>query len=188
VDRSKGEWRRVLIGVRRQLTAEQVAEAGAGLVEVASRADVIRHARCVAAYVSMPPEPDTAPLLGWLKHHGVRVLLPVLRDDNDLGWGEAGSGLVTARYGLTQPAADLGIGEIRAAEAVLAPALAVDRNGTRLGRGGGSYDRALARADAPIIATIYDAELVDELPYDDHDHPVDFALTPRRLVAIERSS
>jgi 5-formyltetrahydrofolate cyclo-ligase len=60
------------------------------------------------------------------------------------------------------------------------PALAVSRSGVRLGRGGGSYDRALARVPPgmPIIAMIYDDELVDELPHDDWDVPVTGAVTP----------
>jgi 5-formyltetrahydrofolate cyclo-ligase len=182
LDRSKAEWRRTLIGVRRGLTPEQVSDAASGLVETGKEA--LRTARCVATYASMPPEPGTAPLIEWLTGNGARVLLPVLRDDNDLGWGEAAGKQTPGRFGLTQLATDLGIDEIRKADVVLVPALAVDRHGTRLGRGGGSYDRALTRVDAPIIAVVYDTELVDELPRDRHDRDVDFALTPRRMVSL----
>lgn len=172
----------MLIGVRRELTPEQLSDAASGLVATAKNA--LRTARCVAAYNSIPPEPGTGPLIDWLTGTGARVLLPVLRDDNDLGWGEAAGNQTTGRFGLTQPAEDLGVDEIRKADVVLVPALAVDRHGTRLGRGGGSYDRALTRVDVPIIALIYDTELVDELPSREHDQGVAFALTPTRMVSL----
>ena len=60
------------------------------------------------------------------------------------------------------------------ADLVLVPALAVDRGGVRLGRGGGSYDRALARVgpQVPTIALLYDGELLDKVPADGHDQRV----------------
>ncbi len=64
--------------------------------------------------------------------------------------------------------------------------LAVDESGVRLGRGGGSYDRALAHLppETPVVAVVYDTEVVPELPSDPHDHRVGFALTPTRLVPL----
>ena len=63
---------------------------------------------------------------------------------------------------------------------VLAPALAVDHAGNRLGRGGGSYDRALARVGPliPVIALLYDAELLGHVPAEPHDTPVRAAARP----------
>jgi 5-formyltetrahydrofolate cyclo-ligase len=66
------------------------------------------------------------------------------------------------------------------ADLVLVPALAVDRGGVRLGRGGGSYDRALTRVGPgiPTIALLYDGELLDEVPADDHDQRVRLVARP----------
>jgi 5-formyltetrahydrofolate cyclo-ligase len=63
---------------------------------------------------------------------------------------------------------------------VLVPALAVDRRGVRLGRGGGFYDRSLSfcRPGARLVAVVRDSELVDELPGEPHDVPMTHALTP----------
>ena len=59
------------------------------------------------------------------------------------------------------------------------PALAVSRSGMRLGRGGGSYDRALARAESAFtVALLHDGELLDEVPAEPHDRPVDAVITP----------
>jgi 5-formyltetrahydrofolate cyclo-ligase len=180
---TKRDWRRRLLDVRRSLPAADLQRAAEGLKETAAR--TLPEVRCVALYVAVPPEPETGLLLSWFESRGVRVLLPVLHDDNDLGWGESGAGLVPGRFGLSEPAVDLGPDAVATAELVLCPALAVDRAGTRLGRGGGSYDRAMARTAAPAIAVVYDTEIVGgPLPADPHDRRVGAALTPTRLVEL----
>jgi 5-formyltetrahydrofolate cyclo-ligase len=145
----------------------------------------------VALYVSMGPEPQTGALIDWLLATGHEVLLPILYADNDLGWGIApgAADLVPGRLGLSEPPIDLGSNAIATADLVICPAVAVARNGVRLGRGGGSYDRALARIrpGTPIWAAVYDAEIVDALPSAPHDHLVDAALTPTRLITLRTS-
>jgi 5-formyltetrahydrofolate cyclo-ligase len=139
-------------------------------------------ARTVAAFVGTKTEPPTLALLDALRDGGRRVLLPVLQPDMDLAWAEfeSGAALRPARLGLLEPAGpSLGLDAVRDAELVLAPALAVDRAGRRLGQGGGSYDRALERARAPVVAVVFDEELLDEpIPVEPHDRPVAGVLTP----------
>jgi 5-formyltetrahydrofolate cyclo-ligase len=66
-----------------------------------------------------------------------------------------------------------------AIDIVITPALHVDRSGNRLGQGGGSYDRALARINGWKIALLHHGELTsDHLPIEDHDQKVDAAATP----------
>ena len=139
-------------------------------------------AATVAAFVGTRTEPPTLPLLEALRAAGRRVLLPVLREDMDLEWApyEAVGALRPARLGLLEPtAASLGLDAVREAELVLAPALAVDRAGRRLGQGGGSYDRALERSGAPVVAIVFDEEVRDApVPVEPHDRPVAGVLTP----------
>ena len=146
----------------------------------------------VALYFSRASEPQTGALIDWLLATDHEVLLPILYADNHLGWGVApgAADLVPGRLGLSEPPTDLGPEAIATAELVICPALAVARDGVRLGRGGGSYDRALARVrpGTPIWAAVYDAEVVDSLPSDAHDHPVDAALTPNQLIPLRRSA
>jgi 5-formyltetrahydrofolate cyclo-ligase len=186
VDRSKTDIRRQLLAARRTLTAADLQRTAAALVEVAGREPLLAGARTVALYAALPPEPETGLLTEWFESRGVRVLLPVLHDDNDLGWGETGAGLVPGRFGLSQPAVDLGVDAIREADVVICPALAVDRSGVRLGRGGGSYDRALARVSpgVPLVAVVYETELLGELPHDTHDRPVTHVLTPHAVTRL----
>lgn len=132
----------------------------------------------VAAYLGVGAEPPTDPLLEALG--GVRVLLPVLLPGSDLDWVEhrPGGRLVAGPYGLRQPAGPrLGVGAVLDCGVVLVPALAADRSGGRLGRGGGSYDRALVRARGLTVALVHDHELLDDVPTEPHDVRVDAVAT-----------
>ncbi|MDQ0775226.1 5-formyltetrahydrofolate cyclo-ligase [Streptomyces aurantiacus] len=172
------------------MTADDVRETGAALAARALELPELAHARTVAAYVSVGSEPGTRALLDALRARGVRVLLPVLLANNDLDWGiyEGHDSLVRVRHGdrmaLLEPAGErLGQEAVLAADAVLLPGLAVDGRGMRLGRGGGSYDRVLARleraaADPALVVLLYDSEVVGRVPEEPHDRPVRAAVTP----------
>ncbi len=144
----KGSLRRELLAARALLTKEDAIRAAAVLAEAALGLPELADARTVAAYVSVGREPGTRALLEALRGRGVRVLLPVLLADNDLDWAayEGPAHLLPAGRGLLEPDGPrLGPDAVLAADAVLLPGLAVDGSGMRLGRGGGSYDRVLAR-------------------------------------------
>ncbi|WP_208301169.1 5-formyltetrahydrofolate cyclo-ligase [Mycobacterium sp. DL440] len=148
---------------------------------------LVRGGQTVCAYVPVGSEPGSPALLDTLLELGVRVLLPVARNDVDgrampMQWGAYEPGtLMAARFGLREPPPPwLPAGSVADAEVVLVPALAVDRNGNRLGRGAGFYDRSLIYASphARLVAMVRDDELVDALPADPHDVRMTHALTP----------
>jgi 5-formyltetrahydrofolate cyclo-ligase len=100
-----------------------------------------------------------------------------------LGWAPylGPSSLVAGPLGILRPPGpDLGGSAISEAALVLVPALAVDRFGVRLGRGGGWYDRSLplARPGTPLLAIVRDDEVVDRLPSEPHDVRVTGVVTP----------
>ena len=128
---------------------------------------------CVAIYRSLPNEPPTHALAQMLHARNVTVIVPETLPDFDLEWHQ----LLTD--GSEGPR--LGLWGIAAARVILTPALSVDYGGTRLGQGGGCYDRALARRgrDALIVAIINDGEYAaGPLPLDAHDVRVDAVITP----------
>ncbi|MFW3169699.1 5-formyltetrahydrofolate cyclo-ligase [Geodermatophilus sp. CPCC 206100] len=136
----------------------------------------------LAAFVPDPDEPGAGRLPDAYKDLGARLLLPVIPSTGRiLDWAEYTGELEVGRYGLSQPPGPrLGAAAIEAADAVVVPALAVDRSGIRLGRGGGYYDRALvhARPDARLVTVVFDGERVDALPSEAHDRPVTAVVTP----------
>jgi 5-formyltetrahydrofolate cyclo-ligase len=155
----------------------------------------------VAAYWPLGTEPDTRALIEALLERGVQVMLPVLLADRDLDWSvyrgdpaalEGGGAGTRHPQGTT-----LGVDFVLRAGVVIVPALAVTATGVRIGRGGGSYDRVLARiAEAaagglPVpwtCAFLYEGELgtLDPGAVEPHDRPVDAACTASRLVDFHR--
>jgi 5-formyltetrahydrofolate cyclo-ligase len=142
----------------------------------------------VAAYASVGDEPPTRLLLDALAAAGISVWLPIVSSDS-LDWGRYdGWAALRERRGLLEPA-DVARPELRVSDcgAVLAPALAVDRLGNRLGRGAGYYDRALAGvARERILAVVFTDEVLDVVPAEPHDLPVGAALTPDGVVQLSR--
>jgi 5-formyltetrahydrofolate cyclo-ligase len=165
--------RRARPTAQREAAAEAVARALlAGLDGVGT----------LAAFVPDPSEPGSGRLPAAYTELGARVLLPVIPSEGRiLDWALYTGDLEPGRFGLSHPPGPrLGPTAIAEADAVVVPALAVDRFGIRLGRGGGYYDRALqhVRDDAVLVALLFDGELVDELPTEPHDRRVTAVVTP----------
>ena len=138
--------------------------------------------RTFAAYVPEESEPGHGRLPAAYTQLGARVLLPVAPPvGSDLAWAVDTGRLAPGRFGLLEPVGPrLGPTAIGTADVVVVPALAVSRDGVRLGRGGGFYDRALrhARRGALVVAVVFDDEVVDEVPCEPHDLRVHAVVTP----------
>jgi 5-formyltetrahydrofolate cyclo-ligase len=169
----KAGWRADLLARRRARGVQDVAQArrriAAHLLPLAAPGVTI------CAYLPLATEP-------------LDPDLPVATADSPLDWCEWGEGTTRrGSFGIEEPVgARLGSGAIESAQVVLVPALAVDRSGTRLGRGGGHYDRSLAQLATPasgpgqlrLIAVVFDDEIVDSLPREPFDRPVTEIATP----------
>src|SRR5579875_2800721 len=171
----KSALRRRWLAARAGLTVAGRDAAGRALRDAVLALPEAGMAGTVAAYLSAGTEPATTGLVYALWKRGSYVLLPVLREDDDLDWAcyEGPGRLAPGRRGILEPASDRrGPGAIASADLVIVPALAVDRAGNRLGRGG--YDRALARVGPAVltVALLYDGELLGEVPAGPHDRRV----------------
>lgn len=143
-----------------------------------------------ALFVPTPLEPDMSLTLGLFE----RALLPILLDEagaplGEPRWGlwEAGRALVTLGRPPAQPDGEAkGAESLKEADLIVIPALAASANGTRLGQGGGWYDRALMHRSpgVPVVAVIFDDEVLEPgiIPAEPHDVPVDAIVTPTRTI------
>jgi 5-formyltetrahydrofolate cyclo-ligase len=191
VDGRKIALRDQLVTARGRRSLLEVSQAAQAIAEQLLAAPEVRRAATVAAYVSVGTEPGTGPLLDELRSLGRRVILPVLLPDNDLDWAvyDGPRELARAGRGLLEPTGPpLGRDAVATADVVLVPGLAVDRTGMRLGRGGGSYDRALGRVPVGtfVCTLLYDGEVLDEVPAEPHDRPVTAVVTPSGLTRLRR--
>ncbi|HWE89101.1 MAG TPA: 5-formyltetrahydrofolate cyclo-ligase [Pseudonocardiaceae bacterium] len=177
---SKTAWR------SRLLAARQAGPASSRAADARALTDAIATVtgNTVCGYLPVGVEPGSAAMLDALVAAGRRVLLPVVTGAAPLDWAEytGPDALRPGPHGLREPAGRrLGPAAIREADTVLVPALAVDRRGVRLGRGGGHYDRSLPLTvpGTPLVAVIRDDEWVQLLPDEPHDVRMTAVLTPR---------
>ncbi|WP_308164721.1 5-formyltetrahydrofolate cyclo-ligase [Nonomuraea sediminis] len=186
----KMKLRRELIEARTSLSPEQRRANATSIRETLLDQPWVQMAGLVACYWSTGSEPDTHGLVFALWKHGATVILPVHKEDDDLDWAvyDGPDTLARGRSGIMEPIdTRRGVDAIRTAALVIVPALAVDRRtGVRLGRGGGSYDRALARVgpNVPTVALLHEGELLEGIPAEPHDQAVRFAVTPSGLTRL----
>ena len=138
--------------------------------------------RTIAAFAPEDTEPGWGRLPAAFTQLGARVLLPVvMAGEPELRWAVDTGRLAPGRFGLLEPVGPrLGPTAVGTADVVVVPAVAIARDGIRLGRGGGFYDRALrhARPGAQLVGVVFDDELLEELPAEAHDLRVNAVVTP----------
>lgn len=185
---------------KKMMLRERMAQARADMsAETVRREDsaIISHAAAllrslapsetsVAAYSPLSGEPGGNLLLDALQGEASSLLLPISLPDGQLDWApyEGRLALTPGVLGIAEPTSTrLGPDAINSCRLILVPALGVTPEGVRLGKGGGFYDRALARfaesENPPLTAVLlYNGEIRDDIPVEDHDMPVDLAITP----------
>ena len=132
----------------------------------------------IACYLPFGNEPDTELFIDWALDNDIEVLLPVSKTDGRLEWVAFDGSTQEGIFGFHEAVGNAQ--EPQNIDLAIIPALAVDKKGTRLGKGMGFYDRALVNFDPlpPVVAVVFDEEVLDSLPSEPHDHPVDAAVTP----------
>jgi 5-formyltetrahydrofolate cyclo-ligase len=173
---------------RRIRTATQREAAADGLTSNLRKLATDTGAHFIAAYLSLPEEPGTRTFLHWADDQGLRVLLPISRDDGLLDWAPYDAGEEAADIlGMPTPTSELlGPIAINDVDLILVPAAAVDRHGMRMGWGRGYFDKTLGSMEncPPVYAVIFDDELVDEVPRERHDMPVTGVVMPGGIVTF----
>lgn len=193
-EEAKEELRRAIRAARNNRPARQRALAASAIADVVSSIPEVAEAGVVGMYASRAAEPGTSELMERLAERGARVLLPVLGAGLARDWADyTGPDDLLERAPGRPPepgGPTLGQDALNLADVVVAPALAVDSRGVRLGQGGGWYDRVLThvRAGAMVIAVVFPEEVYDAaerpLPWAGHDIRVHAVATPtdfRRL-------
>jgi 5-formyltetrahydrofolate cyclo-ligase len=132
----------------------------------------------IACYLPFGDEPDTELFIDWAMENQIEVLLPVSNSDGSLHWVKFDGSTEEGIFGFPEATGE--IQEPKNLDLAIIPALAVDEAGARLGKGKGFYDRALLGFAPlpPVIAVVFDQELLSSLPVESHDQPVDAVVTP----------
>ncbi|MDR7086056.1 5-formyltetrahydrofolate cyclo-ligase [Aeromicrobium panaciterrae] len=184
---TKDELRTDLLRRRREMSDDVRAEAAEAIALHVLAAPIISSARRVACYLSMATEPGTAPLIERLLARGIEVIVPLSLADGTLDWAvyDPAATTTVTTLGIAEPeGSSLGSAAIEDCALIFVPALAVDHAGMRLGRGAGYYDRALAGTTRPTCAVVFAHELIESVPHEPHDVPVNMAVTPNGIFHV----
>ena len=189
VEAAKRALRKEFSARRSSLDAELRRKYDAGICERVRALRGYRDAEYVAAYIRHGAEIDLSPLF-----RGRRLLLP--RFDGRSGVYEMVAvenlelDLLPGKYGIPEPSPSLPAADpdlVASRALFLVPAVACDRQGRRLGRGGGYYDRLLAGVKTPPVAVIYSCQLSETaLPGTAYDVPMGTIVTEREVIEIDR--
>lgn len=186
VSRSKDTVREQSIRAR---SARSSAEISATGLAIANHDWVdLCQGKLVTCFVAMATEPPTSLLRTKLHDLGKNVALPIMKPGNSLAWGFDSQNLMKNSYGIHEPVtAEIDIAQ---ASAIIIPALRAGRDGSRLGRGAGYYDRALGNVPAHVsggpirICLVFDDEVDDSVPHESHDAQIDVIVTPSQILYI----
>jgi len=184
--KEKIEWRASLAPEDARIKSAKIAASVRTLPEYGG-------AKTILFYVSAKAnEVDTHTLIREALAGGLRVLVPVTDfDRNELIVSELKDmeELAPARFGLLEPSGDaIRPFDPKGADVIMVPGVAFDRDCRRIGFGGGYYDRLLADCRAASIALAYEGQMVERVPTDEHDLPVDVIVTESRIYKVSRGS
>ncbi len=145
-------------------------------------------AKVVTSYISYGHEPETDDLNQELLQRGITVLMPRMLPDFDLEWVPWSNSEVATNGRISEPVGDAFV-DLSKIDICIVPALHIDGEGNRLGKGRGCYDRALATLERATSASIFTVGIVHDgeitapiLPHEAHDHKLKAAATPTSLV------
>ena len=173
----KSALRRTIREKKRAMTDQQIESASAELAERLFAHPAYQQAKALYGYLSYNQEVRTAAILERAQRDGKRVAVPkVYGDEMKFLWLEYLAAVAPGAYGIPEPVADGPVAEDPAA-LVLMPGLAFDREGHRMGYGGGFYDKYLAAHPGhPTLALCYGFQMLPHLETEAHDLPVDYVI------------
>ncbi len=163
--------------MKRAMTEEEIESRSARLGELFIQSQPYRDAKTIYGYLPYNQEVRTIPMLEQALRDGKKVAVPkVYGDTMKFIYLEDLSQVEKGYAGIPEPIADEPVAEDTSA-LVLMPGLAFTKNGDRMGYGGGFYDRFLAEEPShPTLALCYDFQMVENLPTEEYDIPVDSVL------------
>jgi 5-formyltetrahydrofolate cyclo-ligase len=159
---------------------EQVAASVSAQTRLAM-SDLVASARLIALYRALPSECGTAALAAQLEALGRAICYPVVSaNERTLSFRKSAGVFVSGGLGIEEPTG--GTVSLEEIDLIVVPAIAVDEQGGRMGRGRGHYDATLAVCRATSVALVFEAQLVKRVPLGEHDRPVQAVCTEARLL------
>ena len=187
VSESKSALRSRLRKLRRELDKELLYRQSEQLCVRLLKIPELQQAKTVFCYVSYGGEVETHRLIETLLSQGKQVLVPRCRENGLMDCVPITSlqQLVPGKLGIPEPPEELGVADPETVDFAVIPAVACGLDGTRLGQGGGYYDRFLEQVDCVRAAVCLEAFLLPGIPVEPHDQTMNYIVTQQRVLRFE---
>lgn len=183
----KSRLRSQLRAQRKQLDRQQLLGDSADLCHRLLALPELQRAQTVFCYVSCGGEVETHRLIGKMLAAGKTVCVPRCRENGvmDAVVIQSLEQLQPGRMGILEPSSDAAALPVEQIDFAVVPAVACGRDGSRLGQGGGYYDRFLDRASCAFAAVCLEDYLFPTLPFEAHDRFMKIIVTQRQVLRFE---
>lgn len=181
---NKDKLRLEMKAARRALTAEQIKRKSENIIESFANLEEYKNANILSIYMSAFKEPDTSVLINQSLKSGKRVAVPISHTDTrtiTLAYFSDNTQIKQGAYGISEPQHII-TSDKDDVDIIIVPGLAFDKKGNRLGFGMGYYDTLLAEMSALKVGFCYDFQLLDEIPVQEHDIPMDIVITETTVI------
>lgn len=136
----------------------------------------------IGCYLSFGSEPATDSFMDLAKAEGIKIACPRIDSNGQMIMAALESETTSSSLGFREPTGELV--EPKDLDLIIVPALAIDYEGHRLGRGAGYFDRYLENFEGPTLGLVYDTEFLPKVPSEAHDAPVGQVVTQSRIIDI----
>lgn len=179
---AKQELRKNILAVRRGMSPEEVAAGSVRLAGHLCSWPIYQAAKNIMLYLAMPDEPHLDKVISHALAAGKTLCVPHMRETRGLMDAAIITNLddlVVGQFNLLTPnPATLKLLDPSELDLIIVPGVAFDKDGRRLGMGAGYYDRFLLKANkAELIGAAWAAQILEKVPTDNHDRPVNYLLT-----------
>ncbi len=188
---NKQSLRKQLLIKRSTLSPEYILDNSKKIVENLINLDIYQRSTNIMLYIATQDEVQTQEIIESAQKDKKRIFVPlIIRRDNALLPSlviDFEEELVQGVLGIYQPKKEFyRIYPPSTLDLVIVPGVAFTIHGHRLGRGGGYYDHFLSQLESKThsIALSFEMQVFDEIPLDDHDMPVDYIVTEKRVIRI----
>lgn len=185
----KKQLRKQVLEERSTFSKEYVEENGRRIFERIKEMDIYKNSKTIMVFVSYANEVDTFPFIQDMIQEGKRVVTPICNfKDRSMKLAVTRTfpeGFIETKYGILElPYDHEEAVETREVDLIITPGVAFTREGKRLGYGGGFYDRLLAkkRKDTPTVCPSFAEFILDDVPTDEYDLPVDYIVTKDEII------
>lgn len=185
----KNEIRQEIINIRKQMSQEEVNTLSQKIISTLTKLPIFKESKTIMLYLSFDNEVDTFKLIDLCKDLGKKITVPYCINEGKriipTEIKNVESDLVESSFGYLEPKAELvkpvSTNEI---DLIIVPGLAFDKGCYRVGFGAGYYDRFLSKLcfTIPTIGLAYDYQILEYIPTEEHDMPLDYVVTDKRII------